>query len=104
VRPLILLAALLAACAATTPAPAPRAEPPTPLEPYGLEAGTPCGSACAALARLRCPESMPNASGESCVTICNRVQGSGIADLRPLCVAKAGDVAAARACGVRCAP
>ena len=62
-----------------------------------------CGNACAQLARLGCPEAQPNPGGDSCVTICIKVEVSKKMTMKPDCIAKAQSVKELSTCGtVRC--
>lgn len=76
---------------------------PPRVEPQPMPVGSEdCGSACAALRALQCPEGATSLiSGEACERVCVRAL-----ELRPLplaCWTSAPDVAAARACGsLRC--
>lgn len=86
---------LLAGCPPASPlvAPAPDAQdgaPPLALGPVGAAA---CAPACANLARLGCPEGQ----NATCEATCQHMQT--IADMAPGCLADAGSVDAALACG-----
>lgn len=82
------------------------ADPPTgtdggvePLDGVGAYAVPQCASACANLARLRCPEGKGRAGEDSCYVVCKRaVSTRGRIDLKPECVAAAKSVSAVRAC------
>lgn len=60
-----------------------------------------CEQACARLVELGCPEGEASSGGALCLDVCVAAVSAGV-DLEPACVAQAGDVAAARRCGVRC--
>jgi hypothetical protein len=68
----ILLAAALAA-SQCNPAPAPQPEPyrPVPGEPS-------CLSACANLAIMSCPESLPTKAGATCEQVCANAIDNGL--------------------------
>jgi len=84
-----LALALLVACS-----------PPGPVTPDADWPSSPEG-ACANLERLSCPESHPAVDGTSCPTVVRRAQR--LVDMNLLCVSRAGDLSALRACAtVRC--
>ena len=102
-RALLLLVAalLLGGC---EPKPTPPVIPST-LEDAGdeLDAASTTSRACAKLRALHCPEGEPNTTGEPCATTWNHAIAAGaVPSSQPPCVARASDVAAVKACGLRC--
>jgi len=96
-RPILALYILLAPLACSHAQPP--ADAPTPeSEETSAAPRTDCGRACLRLRQLACPEGQATRSGQTCYRLCEARQ----ADLRPACVAVAGDVAAVKQCGVRC--
>lgn len=57
-----------------------------------------CGPMCSRLAAMGCPEGSENI-GDGCTIVCQNVQSSKLANLRPQCVSLAANRAAVRACG-----
>lgn len=91
------LTALAAYAQGCKPAPP---KPPPPPPPALLDGGlATCGTACARLLVLGCPEAGGTpADGASCEAVCEHVLSSNLVELDVSCISNAADEAAVRAC------
>lgn len=101
---LLLFAVMLCACPQTPQNPTPDASDASVTTIHVDDAGpvlfadsgppTLCTLACVNMNKLGCAEG----ANPNCVAICNHVQGQGITNLHPDCLANATSVAAIQAC------
>src|SRR6185436_11934372 len=78
-----------------TPEPIPTPAPPAPNPPPNVPS---CGTACAAMQALGCPEGFPTDAGATCVEVCTAMQGMPAIGYPVACVSQASTCAAVDAC------